>query len=145
MKKKYHIKTNVAPSKTILILITLFLIFVCKNNAYAHGAITSITVNVVSAKNLITENSSSGTSTSLNAVSIKSIAAPSNNQCTNATLLPCGTSNLAGTTVGTSSFTHGSGCSMSNYGVWYTFTGDGNQNTITATTTSFDIEMAIKT
>ena len=71
------------------------------------------------------------------------VAPPSNNQCATATSLPCGTTNLAGTTVGTSSFTHGTGCTMANYGVWYTFTGDGNLNTISATTTSYDIEMSI--
>jgi hypothetical protein len=65
-----------------------------------------------------------------------------NNQCSTATSLPCGAS-LAGTNVGAASFTHGSGCTMSNYGVWYTFVGDGNQNVISATTTSFDIEMSI--
>jgi hypothetical protein len=71
------------------------------------------------------------------------IVAPLNNQCANATSLPCGTTNLAGTTVNAVSYAHGSGCTMSNYGVWYTFTGDGNQNVISATTTSFDIEMSI--
>lgn len=69
--------------------------------------------------------------------------APANNLCSNATSLPCTTSNLAGTTVGTSSIVNNSGCSLADYGVWYTFTGDGNQTTISVTTTSFDIEMAI--
>ena len=67
----------------------------------------------------------------------------SNNQCINAVSLPCGTTNLGGTTVGASSFIHGTGCTMSSYGVWYTFSGDGNQNVISATTSSFDIEMSI--
>ncbi len=67
----------------------------------------------------------------------------SNNQCSTATSLPCGTSNLAGTTVGAASFAHGSGCTMSNYGVWYSFVGDGNQNVISVTTTGYDIEMSI--
>ncbi|MGV3695561.1 fibronectin type III domain-containing protein [Flavobacterium sp.] len=66
-----------------------------------------------------------------------------NNQCSTATALPCGTTNLAGTTVGAASFTHGSGCTMSNYGVWYTFVGDGNQNIIAATGSSYDLEMSI--
>ncbi|TBX67647.1 T9SS sorting signal type C domain-containing protein [Flavobacterium silvisoli] len=68
---------------------------------------------------------------------------PSNNQCANAITLPCGTTNLAGTTVGASSYTHGTGCSLSNYGVWYTFVGDGNVTTISATGSGFDLEMAI--
>ncbi len=68
---------------------------------------------------------------------------PSNNQCANAITLPCGTTNLAGTTVGASSYTNGTGCSLSNYGVWYTFVGDGNVTTISATGSGFDLEMAI--
>lgn len=72
-------------------------------------------------------------------------APPVNNQCANATSLPCGTSNLAGTTVGALSYTHGTGCLMSNYGVWYTFAGDGNSSTISVTTTSNDIELSIST
>jgi len=71
------------------------------------------------------------------------VVAPSNNQCINATTLPCGASNLSGTTIGTSSYTNGTACTLSNFGVWYTFTGDGNQNIISATTTNFDIEMVI--
>ena len=66
-----------------------------------------------------------------------------NNQCANAIFLPCGTINLAGTSAGATSFTHGTGCTMSSYGVWYTFTGDGNQNLISVTTSSYDITMSI--
>ncbi len=76
-------------------------------------------------------------------ISLISSPPPSNNQCVNATSLPCSTTNLAGTTNGTLSYTNGTGCSMTDYGVWYKFTGDGNQTTISATTTSFDIEMSI--
>lgn len=70
--------------------------------------------------------------------------APANNLCTNATTLPCGTTNLAGTTVNTANIAHTSGCSMSNYGVWYTFVGDGQQTTIT-TNPSFDIKLSVST
>ncbi|RXR33133.1 hypothetical protein EQG68_06495 [Flavobacterium piscinae] len=70
--------------------------------------------------------------------------APSNDLCSNATPLPCGTSNLAGTTVGTTNIANVSGCSMSNYGVWYTFVGDGQQTTIT-TNPSFDIKLSVST
>ncbi|MBF6640490.1 fibronectin type III domain-containing protein [Flavobacterium sp. J49] len=65
------------------------------------------------------------------------------NPCSSAATLNCGTINLAGTTVGSSSFTHNTGCTMSSYGKWYTFTGDGNLNTIAVTTTSFDAELSI--
>jgi hypothetical protein len=63
--------------------------------------------------------------------------------CSNAIPLNCGTNNLAGTTVGSLNNTHNTGCTMSNYGKWYTFTGDGNLNTISVTTTSFDAELSI--
>lgn len=67
---------------------------------------------------------------------------PSNNECANATSLPCGTTNLAGTTVNTTDITHGTGCFLSNYGVWYTFTGNGQQTTISVNST-FDAELAV--
>jgi hypothetical protein len=70
---------------------------------------------------------------------------PANDLCTNATSLPCGTTNLAGTTVATSNIAHGTGCTfISNYGVWYTFTGDGQQTTV-STNPSFDIKLSIAT
>ena len=69
---------------------------------------------------------------------------PPNDLCANATSLPCGTNNLAGTTNFTTNVAHGTGCTMSNYGVWYTFTGDGQQTTISSTAASgYDHEMAI--
>ncbi|MEZ4803638.1 MAG: T9SS sorting signal type C domain-containing protein [Gelidibacter sp.] len=68
---------------------------------------------------------------------------PANDLCANATALPCGTSNLAGTTVGTVNAANGTGCGVgSNYGVWYTFVGDGQQTTISSTAT-FDHSMNI--
>jgi len=70
--------------------------------------------------------------------------APANDLCANATDLPCGTTNLAGTTVATSNIAHNTGCTMSNYGVWYTFTGDGQQTTIT-TNPAIDIKLSIAT
>jgi hypothetical protein len=66
---------------------------------------------------------------------------PVNDACSNATPLPCGTSNLAGTTVNSVPETAPSGCA-SQYGVWYTFTGDGQTTTISSTTT-FDHELTI--
>lgn len=59
---------------------------------------------------------------------------PSNDYCSGPTNVPCGTSSLAGTTVGTVVETAPFSLS-SNYGVWYTFAGDGQQTTITSTTT----------
>ena len=68
---------------------------------------------------------------------------PSNDLCANATALPCGTLGLAGTTVAATVLSHGSGCTLSDEGVWYTFTGNGQLTTIEVTTTAYDVEMAI--
>ena len=68
---------------------------------------------------------------------------PSNDLCSSATAIPCGTSALAGTTVGASSIPHGTGCTLSDEGVWYTFTGNGQLTTIEVATTAYDVEMAI--
>lgn len=70
---------------------------------------------------------------------------PANNLCGSATSLACGTTNLAGTTVNASLKTApGGGGLASNYGVWYTFVGNGNQTTLSSTGTGgFDIEMTI--
>jgi len=59
---------------------------------------------------------------------------PANDYCSGAVNVSCGTSSLAGTTVGTVVETAPFSLS-SNYGVWYTFAGDGQQTTITSTTT----------
>jgi hypothetical protein len=68
--------------------------------------------------------------------------APAGSTCATAVALPCGTTNLAGTTVGTTGLGHGTTCSISNYGIWYTFVGDGQLTTI-STTASYDIELSI--
>lgn len=71
------------------------------------------------------------------------VTPPSNDACSNATSLPCATSGLAGTTIGTISETAPLGVS-SNFGVWYSFIGDGNSTTITSVAgTGFDHEMTI--
>ena len=59
---------------------------------------------------------------------------PSNDYCSGAVSVSCGTSSLAGTTVGTIVEVAPFSIS-SNYGVWYTFAGDGQQTTITSTAT----------
>lgn len=77
------------------------------------------------------------------ASSTSPVPAPSNDNCSNATSLPCGTSGLAGTTVGSVSETAPLGYS-SPYGVWYSFVGDGQNTTITSVAgTGFDHEMVI--
>lgn len=68
---------------------------------------------------------------------------PSNDNCSSATVLSCGSSGLAGTTVGSVSETAPLGYS-SPYGVWYSFVGDGQSTTITSVAgTGFDHEMVI--
>ena len=69
---------------------------------------------------------------------------PANDACINATPLPCGTSNLSGTTVNSVSEISPGGCA-SQYGVWYTFTGDGQTTTISSTGAGLDQEMVILT
>jgi hypothetical protein len=59
---------------------------------------------------------------------------PANDYCSGSVTVSCGTSSLAGTTVGTIVETAPFSLS-SNYGVWYTFAGDGQQTTITSTAT----------
>ena len=69
-------------------------------------------------------------------------AAPANDDCSNATSLPCATTDLAGTTVATIAESAPLGLS-SDYGVWYTFTGDGVYTTISSVAASMDHEMTI--
>ncbi len=73
------------------------------------------------------------------------IACPVNYTCATATSLPCGTSNLSGTTVGTPGDPHGlpSSANVSNYGVWYTFTGTGGSTTISVSASGYDTEIDI--
>ncbi|HNW88844.1 MAG TPA: T9SS type A sorting domain-containing protein [Bacteroidales bacterium] len=84
------------------------------------------------------ENSTTGTHTFY----VNCPVIPPNDLCANAITLPCGTTNLAGTTVNCASETSGTGCLMASYGVWYKFTGDGIETTISSTAT-FDHQMAI--
>lgn len=72
------------------------------------------------------------------------MAQPANQTCANAAPLPCGATNLAGTTVNAAQGpVDPSGCA-SRYGVWYQFTGDGQLSTISSTASSgWDHEMVI--
>ncbi len=89
--------------------------------------------------------SSGSTSANSSPVQITLITPPANDACVNATSLPCGTLNLAGTTVNAVSETApGGGGLASPFGVWYTFIGNGQQSTIsTIGTGGFDQEMTI--
>jgi len=126
---------------------------------YTHSALGGSTANATLQSNLATdffgcafdEYETSGcywvrTCGTLDAsdpyVVVTYTAPPANDACANATPLPCGTAALAGTTVNSVSETPGTGCTVSAYGVWYTFTGDGNVTTISSSAT-FDHEMDI--
>jgi hypothetical protein len=89
------------------------------------------------------ENTTANTGTI--SITCPTVAGPANDDCVNATPLPCGTSNLAGTTVNSVSETApGGGGLASNFGVWYSFTGNGQQTTISSTGTGgFDHEMTV--
>lgn len=65
-----------------------------------------------------------------NTTTISIAVRPSNDNCSAATALSCGTSGLSGTTVGTLTETPPQGLS-SNFGVWYQFVGDGQISKIT--------------
>ena len=66
---------------------------------------------------------------------------PANDECSNATSLPCGTVDLAGTTYGVMPETApGSG---SDYGVWYEFTGNDQATTISSVGTTLDHKLTI--
>jgi hypothetical protein len=94
---------------------------------------------------LVTTCSNSGQSNTTNVVSYSiSCNSPSNDACANSTNLPCATYNLSGTTINSISETPPGGCSnVNNYGVWYTFVGDGQPSTILVDGGSFDVGMAI--
>jgi hypothetical protein len=67
----------------------------------------------------------------------------SNDDCINATSLPCATTNLAGSTINTIQESAPLGLS-SDYGVWYTFVGDGTSTTI-STYANMDLGLLIMT
>src|SRR5690606_11592572 len=66
---------------------------------------------------------------------------PSNIDCANATLMACGDT-ISATSVGSTGNQEGSGCSIGDNGIWFTFTGTGGDMTVESTA-SFDHEMAI--
>ncbi|MCZ8295849.1 hypothetical protein [Flavobacterium sp.] len=60
-----------------------------------------------------------GNNNSMNLTSLCVNASPANSLCTSATTLPCCTTNLSGTTALTTNLNpNGTGCTVSNNGVW---------------------------
>lgn len=69
---------------------------------------------------------------------------PTNTDCASATDINCGQSIFTTTNGVTGSAAHGSGCNMSDYGVWFHFVGDGSIATINVTPNgSYDTEIAV--
>lgn len=66
---------------------------------------------------------------------------PSNIDCANATPMVCGDT-INASSVGSTGNQEGSGCSIGDNGIWFTFTGTGGDMTVESTA-SFDHEMAI--
>jgi len=92
----------------------------------------------------IVPQNANGPATGCSEWSFTTLTPPANDECSNPTNLPCGTSNLAGTTVGTLAESSSPGGCASLYGVWYSFAGDGQSTTISSTAGSgFDHEMDI--
>lgn len=76
-------------------------------------------------------------------IQLSAMAQPPNDACADAAVLSCGTSNLSGTTVGAvQGPVDPAGCAA-RYGVWYSFTGDGQSTTISSTASGWDHEMVI--
>jgi len=90
----------------------------------------------------IVPRNSVGLATGCSTWSFTTLTPPSNDLCSGATSLPCATSNLAGTTLNSVSETPPASSVTSSFGVWYKFTGDGQQTTISSTAV-FDHEMVI--
>jgi len=96
-----------------------------------NGVISGTPTGTQTATNYTITATANGCS---NTTSISIAVRPSNDLCSSATSLPCTTSSLAGTTVGSLSETAPGTCLLGGgYGVWYTFTGDGQQTTISVT------------
>ena len=64
-----------------------------------------------------------------------------NDACADATSISCATSDLAGTTIGAVSET--APTSVSGYGVWYKFTGDGSSVTLSSFSADFDLAISL--
>lgn len=111
----------------------------------ATSATYTATVNANTYYQCVVTCTASSTSAASTPVQVTVIAPPVNDACASATDLLCGTSSLAGTTVNAVSETApGGGSLASPYGVWYTFTGNGQQTTISTTGTGgFDPEMTV--
>ena len=120
----------------------------CVNNNAASETLTATVTPSTTYKLRIFRSNNAGTNDMTGNICVYSAPAASGNfTCATATSLPCGTTALAGTTVGSTGATaHGTGCSMSNYGAWYTFVGDGQLTTRSSTAGSgFDHEMSVST
>jgi hypothetical protein len=121
------------------------------NDGGGDGAPETITFTTVSGTNYyvyVAQFSSAGSAADVGTFTISRtcVSPPANDACSAATNLPCATSNLAGTTVGSADETPPASVATSAKGVWYAFTGNGQITTISSTgATGFDHEQTILT
>ena len=120
----------------------------CQDADNTNGAQTeTITAtNLANGTYYIAVGNTRNSDIALTSICVTAAPPPTTNfTCATATTLACGTTALAGTTVGSPGTpAHGTTCSMSNYGAWYTFVGDGQLTTISSTAgAGFDHEMSI--
>lgn len=111
----------------------------CASSSASYSFSTSVGTNYY----ILVHGYSSSSNFTLSLTCTTPPTPPSNDICSNATSLPCGTSNLAGTTVNSVPETSPLGYG-SQYGVWYSFVGDGNSTTISAYST-IDLGLLIMT
>jgi hypothetical protein len=105
------------------------------------GLIPSTNYEVYVRQNCTGAGSGYSTNSTVTAFTTASLP-PANDACANATTLVCNAAAIAGTTIGSIAETS-PGCG-SDFGVWYSFLGDGSTVTITSTTT-FDHSIALYT
>ncbi len=72
-----------------------------------------------------------------------SAPAPENDECEDATVLVCNAAALTGQTTNGSIAESDPNSCASNYGVWYTFVGNGDDVTITSANNTFDHELSV--
>ncbi|MDO6596078.1 GEVED domain-containing protein [Oceanihabitans sp. 2_MG-2023] len=120
----------------------------CANNDTANNSAQTETINATLNNGIyyikVANVSGGNNPMTLNSICVTSSAPLANDDCSTATTLNCGDTNISGSTIGSSNTTISTGCTISNYGVWYSFIGDGQQTTISSTSSGgWDHEMNI--
>lgn len=104
--------------------------------------LTGLTIGTTYLVQVYTYSSSSGATTTFDICVGTPPPPPANETCATATSIACGDS-ISGSSEGSNGTKEGAfACSIGNKGVWYSFTGDGGDMTISVSG-SFDIKMGI--